>query len=160
MPGCRTGWRALGHPGLRRSAHPHRSAGPNAPITPGPEHSRPAAESATKDRGVRPRRAARQPHEHASEPLRGRYPEQAKAIGQDDPGGLIEPEPGAVQVGDLLGGLTRADPAVVIPLVVATGEIFEITRHSMRLEQSGRLGDGPWEVTQDRQERRLGWVGE
>src|SRR5674476_1597930 len=139
MPGCRTRWRARGHPGLPRSAHPHPSAGPSAPTAPGPEHSRPAADSATRGRGVRPPRAVRRPHEPASEPLRSRHAKQAKAIGQDDPGGLVEPQPGAMQVGDLLAGLARADPTVVVPLVVAAGEeITDLHRTRLWLNEATR----------------------
>src|SRR5450759_14131 len=159
MPGCRTRWRGHAHPGLQRSAHPTQSAGPSVPTAPGPTHSRPAAGSATEDRGVRPRHAARLPHGPASEPLRGRYPKQAKTVGQNDPGGLIKPEAGAVQIGDLLAGLARPDPAVVIPLVVSAGEVLEIARDAMRLAQLCRQGDGPRAVSYDGQECRLGDVG-
>ena len=51
---------------------------------------------------VAARRAGRRPRARALHPLRGADAEQAQAVGQHHAGGVVEPQPGAVQVGDLL----------------------------------------------------------
>ena len=85
--------------------------------------------------------------------------EQAQAVGQHDAGGVVEPEPGAVQVGDLLVALgTHA--ALVVPLVGPAGEVLEVARDPVRLAQPGRLRDHAREVAEDREQRRLGVVGQ
>src|SRR5450759_4433171 len=64
-----------------------------------------------------------------------------------------------MKISDLFAGLSRADPAFVVPLVEVAGEILEIARDPMRLAQLRRLSNGPRKVPQSGQEGSLGVMG-
>ena len=79
---------------------------------------------------------------HRLHPLRGGDAEQVQAVGQHDPGRLVQPQPGAVDVGDLVVAL-RDDPALVVPAVVGAGEVLEVARDAVRRAQLGRAAPPP-----------------
>src|SRR5690625_5000530 len=63
----------------------------------------------------------------ASHPLRRRDAEQGQPVGQDLAGGVVEPQTGAVGLGDLLVA-ARAHAAGVVPLVEVGREVLEVAR--------------------------------
>ena len=73
-----------------------------------------------------------------SHPVRGGNAEQAERIGQDDPGGAGQQQPG------LLGGGTLGGPdgaGVVIPPVHDGGQLVQVDRDAVRLPLACRLLD-------------------
>ena len=74
------------------------------------------------------------------QPLGRGYAEQAKAVGQDDPRCLSEPQscPAEVIDGPAVAG---QDTAGVIEPVVGAGQVFQVSRDPMRLTQLRRAGD-------------------
>src|SRR6478735_12214611 len=91
-----------------------------------------AARRSPRHGGPRPRANASVSPSH---PLGGTDPEEVEAVGEHLAGGVVAPQAAAVQVGDLLVDADRAHPAGVVPLVEATGELLEVARDPVRLEQ-------------------------
>src|SRR3954454_25021624 len=106
-----------------------------------------------------PRSALRSMLTHATwvrrlHPVRRGDPEQAQAVGKDDPRRLDQPEPGAMYVGRLLV-TTRQHPASVVEPVVVPGELLEVARHPMHLTHlRGRRHD-PRELPERTQQHSL-----
>src|SRR5690606_20281202 len=80
-----------------------------------------------------------------SHPLRGAPAGQAQTVPQHLAGGIVEPQPGAVEVADLF--ITeRRDAADVVPAVVGGGELFAVAGDAVRLPQFGCLCDDAREL--------------
>src|SRR3712207_7691672 len=61
---------------------------------------------------------------------------RSQAVGEHLAGGVVQPQPGAVDVRDDLV-TERRDPALVVPLVVGRGELLQVPGDAVRLAQLG-----------------------
>src|SRR4051795_6297860 len=80
-------------------------------------------------------------------PLRRAHAEQLQAVREHDPGRLVDPGAGAVDVGDLVVAL-RTDPAGVVPALVGAGEVLQVAGDPVRCPQLGSGCHAPWELAQ------------
>src|SRR5699024_3003578 len=124
-----------------RSPRSCRRRATAAPTVPAPSRARRTGwlTGCSGSVGYDGRRAGR-PRSH---PLGGGDAQETQAVGEDLPGGVVEPQPRAVQVRDLLVLGHGAHAALVVPLVEPSGQILQVARDAVRLAQLGSLGDHP-----------------